>query len=461
MSINKKIIVSFAIFILSFLFLILFKSIPMTQLWKGYSVLYVKSDTLSIENISLILEKNNVKNVISSNVQSLPIFSKYAPVQVQKNDSYILKRSGFFKDSSKEYNLFYVPEKYSSNLEYVIAEISSFSNSVAGTDGRISFPWICPIISLCFAVLLVYFSNKKFLSIICFLPFVVFSFCRPLYTVCAAVCFAETSLFFAQQTLGRKGFILNNYSNLIYILILLFAPIAFLIFSSGASSVLYVISLLGALSAIYLHEQLMSFSLFSNSDFDFVYIKSAAFVQTVNKKSLKYLLYLFSAILILLCVSFFTKSFSNAFTNSEVLSLPTPVNYESKNLPSTKDFFDWSWDTISFPYRRLGLNDDNPNSIYFKDYKIENEKIYTTETKILSYDSSFINSICDKVKDIEYPAIEKMLLQQGRDVQFDYSKKVGTTTEKAVTVILLLFSAIPIFLVVYYILRKLKYGFDI
>ena len=108
MKISTKLLASSALFALTFFFIICFRTVPESQLWKGWRLLYVKSEKLSEQNICSILEKNGCKNVVSRINQKSPVYSEFAPIQVQPKNSYIYRKNGFFRDSSSTYLVFYV-----------------------------------------------------------------------------------------------------------------------------------------------------------------------------------------------------------------------------------------------------------------------------------------------------------------------------------------------------------------
>ena len=162
MKISTKFLASSALFALTFFFIICFRTVPESQLWKGWRLLYVKSEKLSEQNICSILEKNGCKNVVSRVNQKSPVYSEFAPIQVQPKNSYIYRKNGFFRDSSSTYLVFYVPEKSASALENAVSEINGYSETFASCDGGTVFPWICPVVEVIFFAGLFYFSKKKY-----------------------------------------------------------------------------------------------------------------------------------------------------------------------------------------------------------------------------------------------------------------------------------------------------------
>ena len=83
-------------------------------------------------------------------------------------------------------------------------------------------------------------------------------------------------------------------------------------------------------------------------------------------------------------------------------------------------------------------------------------QIYKNTTKVLSYDSSFVRSIYDKLEENDYPSLEKLMLSQGKNTTYGYTKNTGTSSEKAVSFVLIFLAAIPLILFLYFIASNIK-----
>lgn len=469
MDISKKLLVSVIVLIVSILTLLFTRTVPVSRLWKGYNVVYVKSSTLTDENVLDVLQKNGCKNVISKANQLIPVYSKFAPVQVQKENSYIFKRNGFFTDLTSTYLVFYVPEGQTSQINKAINELNCFSQTIASTEGSQSFPWLSPVFTLLFAIFLFYYSGNKLQLALSFIPMVLFGFCRPLYTVNAAIFLALFALYLAEKIYKRKDYF-NDTKNNVYIFTLLACPLIILFISSAASALLYLVALVSSVSFICAYDEIKYFIDEKNgiNSFNFVYIRRSSSVKILNKKSVLLMAGLSALIILILLLSNMLSGLSVSISNEDRPVLPGPASSSelNKRLPDLNDFVDWSWMTLSFPYRKLGddssLNKDlNGEAVSIKDYSKNGGGFNTSTTQVMTFNSSFINSIYDKVEKLEYPALEKLMLKQGKHSTYAYTSNTGSTSEKAVQFVLLLFAVVPLVLCVYYLAGVLRNGFSL
>ena len=446
-----------------FLF-VFFRTVPVSRIWKGYQVLYVTSKSLTEPQVVSLLEQNGCKNVVSKSTQRIPIVSKFSPVQVQDAMSYLTVRNHFFTDESDSAMVFYIPDGQDTALARAVREITGVSNTTAGTDGTASFPWLSPIISLVFALLCVFFAKKKIFLIPTTVFLVLFSFSRPLLTTSAAVCLALYGFFMLQKIWGRRNFSSAVVSPLIVVCVLV--PVLLLFMSSPLSALFYTLAISASFSAVLLVDLLKNVydERHVQSRFKPVLIRSARFIPLVEKKELKIILGLFLAIIAILGVSFAGSSLQNMSLDSSRPALPAPVSGKS-DLPDMDDFMTWSWNTITFPYRRMTdakpqvpVDGDKGSIPGFND---AGGKIAPSEQTAFVYNAAFRNSVYDSVKDLPYPALEKMMLKQGKDARYSYTKGGGAAAERWGTSILLLFMLIPLGILLYFVLIKRSYGISL
>ena len=97
-----------------------------------------------------------------------------------------------------------------------------------------------------------------------------------------------------------------------------------------------------------------------------------------------------------------------------------------------------------------------PDFFMKKDSSSGKETIFSSQNKVLTYDSSFVHSIYDKIDKSDYPALEKVLLLQGKNTSYGYTKSAGTSSEKAVPLVLSFFAFIPLILFLYYFVGTKK-----
>ncbi len=466
MKYSKKLIFSALIFLISVLASFCFRTVPESQLWKGYKILYVKSEKLSEENIYSILLKNKCTDVVSRVNQKIPISSKMAPVQVQGQTSYLFTRDNFFTDKSKEFFVFYVPDKYTQNLTDSVLEIKGYPQTTVSTDSGSVFPWICPVVAIIFAGILIYLAGKKLNLIFVFIPLILLSICRPWYTVCAAICPALFADYLLIKIYKRKG-LFNDLTNGIFILPLVVLPLLVLFFSSPLSAFLFALNFCGGWAILSLYEEIYSLIFLNSTDtkFNFVYIKNSSAVKTVNKKNVILLASVFACTLILFAFSSVFRGISAPTDSSVRPFLPGPLTQKTNStdsLPDLNDFMDWSWQTVSFPFKKLNSNNNEKKdlfgeTVFIPEYKKNADGlIYKNSTKVLSYDSSFVRSIYDKLEENDYPSLEKLMLSQGKNTTYGYTKNTGTSSEKAVSFVLIFLAAIPLTLCLYFIASNIK-----
>ncbi len=462
LKIKPAVIVSLFFVFFSIVLLFSFRSVPVSKLWNGYGVFYVYSDELSESDILYILEKNGCENIIYRGNQRYPIVSSISPVQPQTQDSYIYKRNFFFTDKTNSAHVFYVPDGQSKNLEKAAVEISSFQKSSCGTDSRSSFPWIAPLVSFLFALILLYFSHEKKLFLVSSFVPVFFSFCRPLYTVGAAVIFLLFSFFLLQKIWLRRNF-KKTFFNSPYALVFTFSPFLFLIFSSPANAFFYILSLFSSVCCIYVYKEVEN-AVSLKYDFNPVMIMPSKMIPMIGHNGIR-LMGLMCFLLLMLILSFlFLGNISKSGNDFSRPSLPSPVSKNDSSLPDFSDFLAWSWNTVTFPYKKLSSSAEKPNdgdSVFIPEYYDNNGLISETETKMYVFDKDFRDSVADEVENLEYPALEKMMMKQGRNSSYGYSKGKIFASEKFGLVLLFVFTLISAAFSGFYIIGRKRYGLSI
>lgn len=442
-----------------------FRSVPMTQLWKGYQVLYVYSQTLSEDDVLAVLDKHGCHDVISRSNQHVPLLSPVAPIQAQNEDSYIFRRNLFFTDKTQNALVFYVPENQTSMLALSVLELSAFQGTAAGTDGKSSFPFVAPLISCLFAVALCFFSKNRMPFLLsCVFP-LLFAFSQPLYSAAAGACLCVFALFLFHRLWKRAGF-LRVALNSPYILVLFLAPVLVILFSSPLVSVFYALSCVATVSVLYLYY-LFDKKQEARYDFKPVFIRSAHMMPVVGHLGIRLFGALAISIVCILAAYHFSGAVSNLAESAARPSLPSPVGSAESSLANMNDVVNWSWNTITFPYRKIGeaqFSEPAENeSVAITDY-VENADgtITVVENKAYVFNAQFRDMVYNSVEKLDYPALEKMMLKQGKHTSFGYAKSTGaSSSEKFGSLLLLVFIAVPIALAVYYIVGRKRYGLSI
>lgn len=462
MKIKPASIISIAIAFVSLVLLVSFRTVPVSRLWKDYEIFYVYSNELSESDISYILEKNGCKNVVFRGNQRYPLVSPVAPVQPQAQDSYIYSRNGFFTDKTNSAYVFYVPDGQEKNLEKAVIEISSFQGSSCGTDGKNAFPWIAPLVSFAFALILLCFSHeKKLFAFSAFFP-VLLAFCRPLYTVAAASIFLLFAFFMMQKIWQRRNF-KKTFLNSPYVLVFSLSPFLLLIFSSIINAIFYVLALAASVCAVKIYKDAESYK---NEKYDFkpVMIMSSKMIPLVGHNGIR-LMGFMALVLVALGAAFvFLGRVSVSGNDSSNPELPSPVSDSNSSLPNFDDFLGWSWNTITFPYRKLSQSSKKPaegDFVSIPDYTESNGFISENDSQFYVYDSKFKSSVENQIENLDYPALEKMMIRQGKNSFYGYSKGKLSSPERFGGILLFSFVLISAVFSGYYIVGRKRYGLSI
>jgi hypothetical protein len=452
MKLQSKFALSLSVLLIMLALIILTRSMPSSQVWFGYRVLYVSSSTLSENQIDSVLKECGCKNVVSRSVQKIPVVSSFSPVQVQDPDSYLNRRLSFFTDKSGSERVYYIPDSESRQIAQAAVKLNSQQGTSAGTDGANRFPWITPIITLSLFALCLFFCRKKTVFMISSLFPVVYAWCNPFYTSAAAVCVFLIPLFMIQRMWGRRNYfktivtspLIISFSAVPCVLLFLSSPLRSIIFIAAQTASVYSLFLL----SLY-EKRNSSFSAFSPAP-----ILGARFYRLPGQNGLRISELCGIAILVLLFISLIWNQgmFSSQQNNPDKPYLPSPVyRTTSRELPGTKDFNAWAWKTITFPYRRLNRNSTNNeipsegDSVLIPLYAhSEKNAIIESQKEQYVYNDSFRKRVYRIVRSCTYPSIEQVLLKQGKNMEFEYTQNTGTSAERFSTLLLVLLSLFPI-----------------
>ncbi|MBR0032646.1 MAG: hypothetical protein IJP61_10230 [Treponema sp.] len=457
----KIIVPVFICFISLFLFN-MFRTIPESHHWKDYLLVYVSSEELTEDSVVSVLKKNGAKNIISKSTLTIPKISEFAPIQAQPHDSYLFARENFFYDENKSMMVFYVPSIFSSAAQKSVREISAFKDTIAGTDGTPSFPWFYPAVTLAFSLLCVFFTDKPLYFVALAFIHIFFAFTRPLASVAASCCMSLTGFIFILKICDRKEF-LGTLKKSMMIFVFIFLPFVLLVAVSPLSSLFYLLCVTAAMSIIFLFRTISEIK-FTKNMFNLVFIRNARMIPIFEKKSMKLMLALFSSVLLILAHSLFSSSLSYTKKDSRP-ALPSPVKFGGNGvLPTFKDFTDWYWNTVVFPYRHLDMDFDVPEegeTVYIIDYSDENGKIKETKSPVYTFNEDFRNSVENYILNQKEDSFEKILLSQGSGTKFAFSKSSGIVKERFGKSVLIVFMLLPLVFAGYYIHLGKKYGFSV
>ena len=457
----KFVAITSAICLIAFFAFIFFRTVPVSRLWKGFQVVYVKTNAVTEPQIMRLFEENGCRNVVGRSTQRVPVSSGFCPVQVQAPGSYLHGRDAFFRDEAGTAMVFYVPEGQDAALSHALSAIGSIKNTTVGTDGTASFPWGAPIVCIVFALICIGFSKNRLTMAAAAFFLICFSFSRPLFTASAAVCLALFGFFMFQKIWGRRQFSSGLMAPPFALCLLV--PMVVLFLSSPLSALFYTLSLMASFSAILLVDSLREIidGWHSRDRFKPVLIRSARFIPLVERRDVKLVFLTLLSMVVISMLYFAGRTLSSVSVDSSRPALPAP-GIGKVALPDLDDFMYWSWNTVTFPYRRL--DDAVPeipvdgDSVIVPVYEESNGKIVQKDQPVFVFNSAFRSNVFDSVKNLSYPALEKMMLRQGKDARYSYSRGSAAVSERWGAVLLVLFMLIPAGFVLYFVLIKRGYG---
>ena len=417
-------------FLLSLILILLCRAVPSGKLWKNYTVLSVPKNT-DDSVVMAAIENSGIKNVVSLSGQYLPLTLSENSVEISMlrlnynnpEYSYLNKRRAFFFDKSEAYRLYYIPSEYSNEASLLIKTLES-RGIACSKDSSANYPWLLPLIGILLAAMLFLFSKNKIPFACGVLIPLVFLYSNPFYPVATSTCLVILCLFFISNVWGRKdalASILSRHS------IPAMAGIAFLCtFSSSiASGFLFLAAFAGTASALLTCHYVESF--FRNKKpFVPVYIRSARRVSLFAGRALSSMSIVTGATLLFVLLIFITSSNSVKTTSSKIL-FPAASGFHDKALPQFEDYYKWTWNVKTLPYRTLNDSDSksesqDENQVTFSSF-VENEStgIITEEKTVMKYDDSFRKEAFDNIDKLQFDSVEKMMKSEGENFSAGYT----------------------------------------
>jgi len=449
-----KIVIPLAVIAASVCCLIFCRSIPVARIWNNYQVLYVSNKT-DEKTVLDYLHDAGCRDVISLSEQHTPLFSPYTPVEKNGGkDAYLVKRLSYFTDKTNAYRLFYIPESYEHQTAKAVTALSKELGIKAGLDGTSSYPWLVPIICcVLFLVFLLFSKNKMVFAAAAIFP-VLLTWSKPFYPNAAGIILLLLAILLSERYWKREGALKLLCSNM-YILALGVCSLV-TVFSSLQSGLLYILMLCASVAMLLLYRK-REIKKDDESSFTFSLIIPAKMMPVMYKKASGYLL-LSATSLFILFLLFMTSARFIPQISVNGLSIPSPVpaseNSSTSEIPSLNDYFVWAWNTITFPYRNLNDKEDAgqpPETIKYPEYKNSDRGIVEYTEIPYQFNNDFMNTAEKSIDGLEYPAIEKLMKKQGRNVNVSYVEKSSGNTKDAKSLVFILISmVIPILLYLYY-----------
>lgn len=250
MKIKTPVIVSAAVILITLLFLIILKSVPVTKIWKNYTVLYVEKK-LSEETVVSYLKKSGCRDIITLSNQRSPVNSSFVPVLPSDYGDYLSKRLKYFSDESDSYILYYVPSKYDRAASRALELLVNESGVKAGIDGKQQFPFLVPLTAFIAFAAFFYFSKNRLAFAFPALFAVLLTLSSPFYPTAAAAVIYMLAIYLAQRIWARKKAVQVLKKNL-YVIIPSAVSFLVMLLSGIAAAFLMVFTIASGISSLIL-----------------------------------------------------------------------------------------------------------------------------------------------------------------------------------------------------------------
>ncbi|MCR5495516.1 MAG: hypothetical protein K6F15_07760 [Treponema sp.] len=434
-----------------------FRVIPASRLWNNYSVMYVQKEAPQEKVISLFSEYGVEDYICIFNQKTplaVPSQSAEYSLATLSFSNYLEERKAYFYDYSKNFLIYYVPEKYEGKLNQITSLLNS-EGIKSGINANASYPWLAFVFCLIFALFLTWQSKYKLRSLLFnFVP-VFFTFTMPFYTVAVSQCLILTLSFFAMNLWQRKGAFSCILKNSTFCLLFLLSFVIVL-FTNLKVAFFYILSLFCGISLLYLYKQISE--LFEKKYiFQPVLIRSAFFIRPITKKNSKIFFYCaVTSILIMISalISARAFNFSSDFASEKIL-LPSK-SAAKVTLPGLNDYILWNWQASTFPYKSLNTSQEKEsNSLIFPRFTEKNGNIEESYNSI-EYNEKFRQNVIDSVDDFDYKSIELLLKKQGLYKGAGYSSSGSSSLNFITFVLLFVGTLVPAFLYFKYSSKKVK-----
>lgn len=408
----KKIGIPVFIILLSVFLLFIFRTVPSAHLWNGYSAVTVPAGTNSalIQNA---FDKAGCKNIVSLENQYVPLAGSAETPELSlalsglESSPYLKQRALYFFDKNREFQIYYVPDSYKDNAADAVQLLNN-QHIAAALNASSSYPFFVPVICFLFAAVLVYFSSHKIICAVSLLLPVFFSCMMPSASAAAPLCLFMYGMFSATKVWRRRNAIPYLMRN---VPLFAFSVLAVLfMFLNGIKYGFLFLLLAAAECAVFFLLNLIAEQKDSRCFLKPVKIIPAHMISLSTAKSLLCLLICSGTI-----AAFFVFSVAetrSGFGSEKEMRLPSPFG-SGTDLPTIRDFIDWRWEALTFPY--ISLNAEyretkpkNGDSVSFTQYADNGGFIEETE-RTITFGHDFIEQSLRAVEELTYPAIEKML----------------------------------------------------
>ena len=426
MNIIKKVLPLLGIIITAVL-TITFRTIPKGKTWENYNILYVKTSSLPA-NFDSIMTQNGISEYVSLSNQHVPIMlarnsieEALLKINISSDENkYLYNRQNYFFDSKGEFSLFYVPDHYANKLDSVLQDLSK-AGARAGIDSSLSYLWLIPLVVLGLTIVLTVFSkNKAFFLFTAALP-CLYTLCNAFYASAISVIILLLSLFIVSNIYKRKGAVNKLLGQNLFVLIALGISLVAAFSVSLSSGIFYIILLEGTFCA-FLTALNLDKKLTSRYEFQPLLIRSAKRVSVYGGKS-NIILPLVLVSTVVIFAYFVLGSFHiGSGKNKDNLLLPGKTELADSKLPSLEDYYRWTWNVRTAPYKSL-----NPNGEYDEEHVVypefvEEDGIISQKNLTMYYNQNYKKEVSDSIENLDFYSIESVIKDQGKDFLAGYTK---------------------------------------
>lgn len=355
----KRIVIPVFIILLAVFLLFIFRTVPSANVWNGYAVVTVPAGTDSglVQNA---FDTAGCRNIVSLENQYIPLAGSAETPEISlalsglESSDYLKRRALYFFDRNREFQIYYVPDTYKNNAADAVEALNR-QHIAASMNAGSSYPFFVPLICFLFAAALVYFSEVKAVCALSLLLPFFFSCMLPSAAAAAPLCLFMYGIFIALKVWRRHNAALYLTRQ---ILIIAFSALTviFMFLSGITCGLLFLLLAAAECSLLYLLN-LLAERRNSRSVFKAVSIIPARMISLSTVKPLLCLLVCSGAIAALFVFSL--TGTRSGFGAEKELRLPSPFGSGSV-LPTMRDFIDWRWETLTFPY--ISLNSDRQSS---------------------------------------------------------------------------------------------------
>ncbi len=448
MPVLKKYIVPSFIIVFSVFLLNHCRIVPVSKFFKGYDIVFV-TDELPAKTVVQILEENGCRNIISRSNQKTPLsLNENSPeVALAKSNleksTYLTDRLGFFSDKTSKNNVFYVPEECLKSAENSVQKISEQGFS-AGINAAANFPFVPLAVVVFFSVLLVILSKDRILCGLTFVFPVIFSFMMPFSSVSAGLCLFELFLFFYIKFWDRKN---SSKKLLKSVLLLTLFGTSFLgvVFTKIQAGLFFILMIFSEISIFLLYKNITE-KIDSKYSFRPVKIRTAFSIRVFTQKSKNLFGICSVSVLVIFVTTMFSSNLSLLLKNENNAGIQLPSSGTAvQNLPGINDFIEWKWEALTFPYRSLNVkNKKSTNeSVIFKNFQKKDGFIQESVSSIY-YNDEFKTDAIKGIENLDYPALEKMLVLQGKTARFGYVSSGVQNISFVMIIILIIAFFVPL-----------------